>query len=45
MGSQFDIIYDVSLPVTEFENAGLKLYADVIGFKSPTKLFNIAQSL
>ena len=25
---------------SEFENAGFKLYADLIGFKSPTELFN-----
>ena len=26
--------------LSEFENTGFKLYADLIGFKSPTELFN-----
>ena len=26
--------------LSEFENAGFKLCADLIGFKSPTELFN-----
>ena len=26
--------------LSEFENAGFKLYADLLGFKSPTELFN-----
>ena len=39
------ILYTMCHYLSEFENAGLKLYTDVIGFKSPTKLFNIVQSL
>ena len=36
MTSQFDLIYYLS----EFQNARFKLYANLIGFKSHTELFN-----